>query len=243
VLITLLSFNARLDTFLWCATRWAAGDHVSEDGIYTWTIYNEAHRADISPPFYMVSPPPMDSQFWHRTELFWTICKQGGEPFWAVPTVLILIALFYHRERLLAWSAAWAMIFAGFLGWLLRSIDGRFRPIHTDGVNHWELFRGFDMDVKDLSFPSGHATLAFAAAAALSYAFPRFRVLFIAFACLTAISRVIHQAHFWSDVLMGATLGWTVSWLTMYYGDRWFQKNGGIAALFVFLRTPRRKPH
>jgi membrane-associated phospholipid phosphatase len=237
-LTALLSFNARLDTFLWCATRWLAGDHASEEGVYTWTAYHQAHGAEASPSFYMVTPPPMGSQFWQRTELFWTICKRGGEPIWIIPPVLILIALFCRRQPLLAWSAAVGMALAGFFGWLIRSVDGRFRPTHTDGANHWELFRGFAWQVKNLSFPSGHSTLAFAAAGALAYAFPRFRLLFIAIASLTAIARVVQQAHFWSDAIMGATLGWTVAWFTMYYGDRWFQAHNTLAVLGAKLRKP-----
>jgi membrane-associated phospholipid phosphatase len=238
-LAALLSVNARLDSYLWCATRWVSGDHVSEDAIYIWAAYREAHRAEASPSFYMITPPPMDSQFWHRTESFWSLCKYGGEPLWIVPIVLILITLFCRRQPLLAWSAGWGMAFAGFLGWLIRSIDGRFRPTHLDGANQWEFLRGFAWEVKNLSFPSGHATLAFAAAGALAYAFPRFRLLLIILASFTAISRVVQQAHFWSDVLMGAALGWSVTWFTLYYGDWWFQKHNTLARLRVLLGKAR----
>jgi membrane-associated phospholipid phosphatase len=218
----LLSFNARLDTYLWCATRWFAGD--GNDGVYTWARYHEAHAAEANPSFYMTQTPPFNSEFWRNTELFWTVCKRGGDPLWIVPLVLLAIAGLCRRRRLLACSAATGMAVAGFLGWLIRAFDGRFRPTHDNGGNHWELLRGFDWEAKNLSFPSGHATLAFAAAAALSYAFPRLRFVFIPLAALTAVARVVQQAHFWSDALMGAALGWTVAWFMMYWGDRWLEK-------------------
>jgi membrane-associated phospholipid phosphatase len=224
LLAALLSFDGCLDTFLWCSTRWAAGDSTNKRD-YIWTAFRDAHAADPTPAFYMTEPPPMNSQFWRRTEAFWTVCKCGGDALWVVPPVLILIALFCRRQPLLAWFAACGITFSGFLSWFIRSIDGRFRPTHTDGANHWELFRGFDWQVKNLSFPSGHATLAFAAAATLTYAFPKFRIVYISLAILTGISRVVQQAHFWSDVLSGATLGWSIAWFTMYYGERRLHTN------------------
>jgi membrane-associated phospholipid phosphatase len=219
-LLALLSFNARLDTFLWCSTRWFCGDGDN----YTWAQYKTAHLADPVRPFYVASDPPFAGTFFRRTEFFWTLCKRCGEP-WIVAVVTLLIAAFFRRRRLLAISALAGMSAAGFLGWLIRSIDGRYRPTHHDGENHWLLLRGFDLHNNgDLSFPSGHSTLVFSAAAALSYCFPRGRPLFIGIACLTAIARVVQEAHFWSDVLFGSALGWTVTWLLMQFGDAWFHK-------------------
>ena len=57
------------------------------------------------------------------------------------------------------------------------------------------------------SFPSGHATTAFAAAAAFAVLVPRFRVPAIALAALVALSRVYLGVHFVLDVLVGAALG------------------------------------
>ena len=210
----LLAFNARLDSYLWCSTRWAVGD----GEFYKWADYHQAHAGDSAPEFFMIKPPPMDSRFYRRTEPYWTMCKRCGEV-WMTVIAIALIATFHRRRRLLAGAAIAGTSIAGFLGWLIRTLDGRYRPTHTDGANHWEIFRGFHNGT-DLSFPSGHATLAFATAAALSYVFPRGRPLFIALATLTAISRVVQEAHFWSDTLFGAALGWSIAWFTMYYADK-----------------------
>jgi membrane-associated phospholipid phosphatase len=57
------------------------------------------------------------------------------------------------------------------------------------------------------SFPSGHATVSFAAATTLAYAVPRYRMAFYALAALIACSRVWVGVHFPLDVLAGAVLG------------------------------------
>jgi membrane-associated phospholipid phosphatase len=48
----------------------------------------------------------------------------------------------------------------------------------------------------------------------------------VAVAAGTALSRVIAGAHFYSDAIFGAALGWTLSWFTMALLDRWY--NGPI---------------
>ncbi|MHB1768770.1 MAG: phosphatase PAP2 family protein, partial [Phycisphaerae bacterium] len=68
-------------------------------------------------------------------------------------------------------------------------------------------FRGFHTQV-DLSFPSGHACVAFAMAAALTYLSPKGRRLFLLVAWLTSFSRIVMQAHFYSDIIAGGTIGW-----------------------------------
>jgi membrane-associated phospholipid phosphatase len=61
---------------------------------------------------------------------------------------------------------------------------------------------------KNLSFPSGHATLAFATAAALAIFLPRWRAGFYIVAAMVAAERVLENAHYVSDVVAGALVGW-----------------------------------
>jgi undecaprenyl-diphosphatase len=58
------------------------------------------------------------------------------------------------------------------------------------------------------SFPSGHAITAFACAVALGYFLPRLRWALLTLAVLVAISRVVVGAHYASDVIAGAAIGW-----------------------------------
>ena len=57
------------------------------------------------------------------------------------------------------------------------------------------------------SFPSGHATVAFACAATLALAVPRLRWPLYGLAALIAFSRVYVGVHFPLDVVAGAVLG------------------------------------
>jgi undecaprenyl-diphosphatase len=76
------------------------------------------------------------------------------------------------------------------------------------------------------SFPSGHATTAFAVAAALTRAAPARRPLWLAVASVIGAARVLLNAHFLSDVLGGALLGWWGGWLGIHLTERHLVKTG-----------------
>jgi membrane-associated phospholipid phosphatase len=58
-------------------------------------------------------------------------------------------------------------------------------------------------------------------AAVLTYLSPRGRWLFLTVAWLTSISRVVMQAHFYSDIIFGGTIGWFCGFgCAMWVGDR-----------------------
>ena len=57
------------------------------------------------------------------------------------------------------------------------------------------------------SFPSGHATTSFAAAAAVAVLIPRLRIPAFGLAFVVALSRVYLGVHFVLDVFVGAVLG------------------------------------
>ena len=61
----------------------------------------------------------------------------------------------------------------------------------------------------NLSFPSGHAALAFATAAALAMLWPRSRWRWVAYvvAAIVAAERVAENAHWLSDTVGAAALG------------------------------------
>ena len=102
------------------------------------------------------------------------------------------------------------------------------------GFFHWPCFgeRGYH------GFPSGHAATAFAVAAALAgWAPSRHRWWVVASASGVGVSRIVLNAHFLSDVLGGALLGWWAGELgvylvTRYLAPRWRARTPG--------RAPRR---
>jgi membrane-associated phospholipid phosphatase len=88
---------------------------------------------------------------------------------------------------------------------ILKRIIGRARP-GPAGEDVF-LYKLFLWRADYASFPSGHATTAFAAAVALGVLWPRLRPLFWTYAVLIALSRVIVTAHHPSDVVAGAIAG------------------------------------
>jgi membrane-associated phospholipid phosphatase len=224
--VALLANNAALDSLSWRTTRWVMGDQDA----YTWEKTRAQHTAQPAAPFYYRLDPPMHSRLYKRTEKLWRVLRDLGEP---VTTLILFAAVCLYDQRR-RWRAgavlASAAIIAGLLGTLVRMISGRYRPnaeitldngikLANEGGNYWHMFRGF-YEGSDLAFPSGHATLAFATAAALTYLSPRGKTLFITIAAGTALSRVVMQAHFYSDVLLGSVLGWTLGWLVAKAADR-----------------------
>jgi membrane-associated phospholipid phosphatase len=88
---------------------------------------------------------------------------------------------------------------------VVKRIVGRARPvIANDDVF---LYKFFLWRVEYASFPSGHATTAFAAAVAFGVLWPRLRPLLWTYAIVIALSRVIVTAHHPSDVVAGAIAG------------------------------------
>lgn len=84
----------------------------------------------------------------------------------------------------------------------LKEAVGRLRP----PVSH-EALTALVTVPADPSFPSGHATSAFAAAGVVALMHPRLRAPVLALAGLVAVSRVYLGVHYPSDVLAGAALG------------------------------------
>lgn len=211
----LLFNNGAADTWAWQATRWFVGDQDA----FVVKEYQALHPPTATSPFYARMESPMHGRFYKRTEKFWRLFRDMGEPYIVIGVMAIV--WIYDRRR---WKAA-AMVLAGAacaggLGALIGVTAGRYRPIVTDGANLWELFRGFRPGAGDLSWPSGHSTLAFSIAAVLTYLSPRGRWLFVVLAALCAVTRVVMQAHFWSDALFGSVLGWTVGWWVAMAVDR-----------------------
>lgn len=116
-----------------------------------------------------------------------------------------------RKQRWRSHALAPAFVFAsvalaGLTTDLVKAVVGRFRPklFLLDGRYGFD-FLHYKADF--LSFPSGHATTAFALATAFTLLWPRPAVVYFALAAGIAISRVGSNAHFVSDVLVGAFVG------------------------------------
>jgi membrane-associated phospholipid phosphatase len=98
---------------------------------------------------------------------------------------------------------------------VIKAVVGRQRPsVQPRNASSYQLGRGLQSD-SFRSFPSGHTTSAFAAAAAVSSETSRYwpgtrwvigPILYTG-AALTGVSRMYNNRHWMSDVLVGAGIG------------------------------------
>jgi len=97
-------------------------------------------------------------------------------------------------------AAAFASLFTS----ILKPVFGRERPNQSDGQT---IFHGFDNRYK--SFPSGHATTAWAVASVIAMRTDGWIVPTVAYtlATMVAFDRVNDRAHFVGDVFAGAVIG------------------------------------
>jgi membrane-associated phospholipid phosphatase len=121
------------------------------------------------------------------------------------------------RERETAVMLAEALVTSATWTFLLKEATGRERPRETDGrASDWTGPGGiFDDDAarqaKPRSFPSGHATGIWAAATILAHQYPSHRVVpVLVYGAATAVSysRMVVEAHWLSDVVVGGFIGY-----------------------------------
>lgn len=106
-----------------------------------------------------------------------------------------------------AWGLVAACVTAGVATYLAKVLVRRQRPGIHDGEYGFRPYAERFFADSGLGLPSGHVTLAFAAAWALSRICPRGRVLWFVLAIGCALNRLLEGRHFVSDVWAGAFLG------------------------------------
>ena len=135
------------------------------------------------------------------------------------PTGIVLLALValnspvlprFPRGVVAAFAVRLGFVFAAIaapslFATIIKNVIGRARPF-VAGNDIWA-YEPFTWHARYASFPSGHATTAFAALVAIGAIFPQARALMWIYAVLIALSRVIITAHHPSDVIAGAVLG------------------------------------
>ena len=89
---------------------------------------------------------------------------------------------------------------------IIKRVIGRLRPLAFDSQGHLA-FDPAAWTAAAASFPSGHATTAFAAAVVLAALWPRARVPLLVLAALAALARIVLDAHYTSDAIGGAIFG------------------------------------
>lgn len=123
-----------------------------------------------------------------------------------------------HWERVadLGWHGTEAVFLADVATYVIKGTAGRARPyVSVDTNPHdFKFLKGFSNGARQ-SFPSGHATSAFAAAAAVTAEtgtwWPKstwvIGPLMYGGATMVGLSRMYHNKHWASDVVLGAAIG------------------------------------
>jgi len=154
----------------------------------------------------------------------------GSEYGWAVVGAYGIVGfVFKDRDaQEIAFDAAMAGLLSGGITDGLKVIVGRARPGEDLGAAHFDPFGG------DKSFPSGHATTAFAIGSVIAAHSDQAWVKVSAYsiASLVAFSRVYHDAHWTSDVAAGALIG-TVVGETVVRFNRTLRARGAKVAAYA----------
>ena len=137
-----------------------------------------------------------------------------------------------------------SLLYAGITTTVLKSVIGRSRPYTDDGPTR---FNGFQTKTETTSFPSGHATVAFAVSSVLAerinnvYA----SVVLYSLAASTVFQRIYDDHHWASDTLLGALIGYTIGKAVVKYeadqrinnlsvSTYYLQNGGGITLKYSF---------
>jgi undecaprenyl-diphosphatase len=99
-----------------------------------------------------------------------------------------------------------AIVVSGLITDIFKPIIGRARPVMIEREGFYG-FRPMSFDAVMNSMPSGHTTTAFALATALTLLFPRARLIWFCIGIVLAVSRVMVNAHFISDIIAGCFIG------------------------------------
>lgn len=169
-----------------------------------------------------------------RTDWFVRFLKLPGN-FWFTLGICLLLVIFHRRS----WLEALPLLISGPLvgmGYLLlKWAVGRHRPVIIAAPFDFHPFAnglaGLLRAESGLSFPSGHAALAFATATCLARTLPKWTAVFFLIACAVATERVLENAHYVSDVVAGAGLGMLCGWIACRLSARWFTRESPASQL------------
>lgn len=143
--------------------------------------------------------------------------EQFGQ--WTCSILILLAVLLIDRQgRRRALAMGLGCLLTVLVCYLLKDLFGRPRPDTLAEAQPWTFLGpavGFAQGSKYGSFPSAHTTGAFALASALSWFYPQGRALFVTLACVTAGQRVLHHAHYLSDVVAGIILSVGITRLSL----------------------------
>ncbi len=140
--------------------------------------------------------------------------------------VIVLLSLFVLRKEeknkfwiLLALFVC-VLITASTINYFIKDLVQRPRPLTVFGDGNINVFYEI---LHARSFPSGHTQFAFTAAMFLFMIVPKYWYIYLFFAFATAFERIYAGCHFPLDVLCGAIVGITVSYIMVKLFRRFYK--------------------
>lgn len=120
----------------------------------------------------------------------------------------------YMRE--LGLQIGEAMLYAGVTTLAIKISLGRSRPFRNEGNSEFDVFQ---FDDSKYSFSSGHSSLAFAFSTVAAEQIDNFfwKAAWMTAAALVASGRIYQDVHWFSDVVMGASIGYFIGRLVVSY--------------------------
>lgn len=209
-----------------------------------WTAFATGFVLLLGLVYWIDVPLSLWAQSWPQpVQLFFEVVTDLGLSEWyLVPSLVFFLvsgSLALLIPRPVARRALWQMTglsafmfagvgFPGLVTALVKRVIGRGRPELFEQYGPLS-FQNFFNDWTYQSFPSGHATTAFAVCLTVSFLAPRWFPAMLLLAIVVGFSRVVVGAHYPTDALAGALVGT----LGAYLVREVFAARG-----FVFRRLP-----
>jgi membrane-associated phospholipid phosphatase len=193
-------------------TRWDAGDWLAAAGAGGFAIGTTAFDRSIRDSVQARRSPKLDRfsrAFEHMGADYSFVVLAGFEGYH-------FLADDQRSQAVFVDGLAASLIASGFIAPVLKYSVGRERPTDTTSPYRFRPFTNHN------SFPSGHTTQAFAVATVIAAHYPTWWVEVLAFgsAGVVGYCRVEQNAHFTSDVVAGALLGWSVARCVVKHNDQ-----------------------
>lgn len=161
--------------------------------------------------------------------LVWEYITEFGDAQYPI-IISIVMLLFYKFNKYIYYVGLLmlsSVLLSGVITNFLKFFFGRSRPkmlIDEGGIYTFKFFAKYEYSY--ISFPSGHTATAFSIGVALALLYPRYKFMFLFFAIIVGMSRVVLQKHFLSDVLIGGLIGAMTS---IYLYEKFFKKKVDIS--------------
>lgn len=160
------------------------------------------------------------SQWMHAHSASWmnamcTVLDHAGQSHWVLGYSALVGSVLWRKRNAIAhnhllWFASVAV--SGIIANIIKVLAGRPRPplAMQSGIVSWEPL-SWHMEFLWNSFPSGHATTGLCIAVMGSALYPRLSPFMWTLGVGIAISRVVLNVHYVSDVMVGSLIGAAVA--------------------------------